>query len=210
MVLDVTPRRSPWITIVLGAVLITGLTGCDTPPNVTEQTEPPPSASNAATPSTPSLPPRPVELRLDSVDPCDLLTKPQQVELAVGPGAPDNGTDELASPGCMWTNPSGSPDNNWVAKAVVKRGADVWLRSSTGPQVVLVDGFPTVQTSSRFLDPGLDCLLYVDVAPGQSLSVEYVNRRGDLPNVNHGVACQKATSAAKLMLANLRKKPHGN
>jgi Protein of unknown function (DUF3558) len=210
MVQDVTIRRSHWITIVLGAVLLTGLTGCDTPPNVTEQTESPPSSSAAAAASPTALPPRPAELRLDGVNPCDLLAKAQQADLGVGAGTADNGTDELASPGCQWTNPTGSPDNNWVAKAVVKRGADAWLRSFSSAQVVLVDGFPTVQASSEYSDPGLECVLYVDVADGQSLSVEYINRRGDLPNINHGVACQKATAAAQLMLGNLRKKAHGN
>jgi hypothetical protein len=40
------------------------------------------------------------------------------------------------------------------------------LNSVTGAQIVQVDGFPAVESSSSLADPDKQCLLYVDVAPG--------------------------------------------
>lgn len=211
MVLVVTTRLPGWLTLAFGTTLLIGLAGCDTPPNVSPQDSgSAPSASSSSAPSAQALPPRPSELKLNGVNPCDLLTAADESKLGVGPGAVNDGADSLSSSGCRWTNPAGHPDNNWVALAVVRRGADAELRRSTGAQVGLVDGFPAVQTTSASADPGLSCELYLDVAPGQTLSIEYVNRRGDYPNINHGVACQQAADAAKLMLANLRKKAPAN
>jgi len=210
MVLVVTTRLPGWLTLALGTTLLIGLAGCDTPPNVSSQSEAPASSVASSTPSARALPPRPTDLRLDGVNPCDLLTGADQAQLGVSPGTVNDGADSLSSAGCRWTDPSGHPDNNWVALAVVRRGADAALRSATGAQIGLIDGFPAVQTTSDSADPGLSCELFLDVAAGQTLSVEYVNRRGDYPNINHGIACQQATGAAKLLLANLRKKAPSN
>lgn len=209
MVLVVTIRLPGWITIALGATLLLGLAGCDTPPNVSEPISDSPSGAASSPPSATALPTRPTDLRLDGVNPCDLLTGADLGKLGVGPGTVNDGADSWSSAGCRWTDPSGHPDNNWVALAVVRHGADTALKN-TGAQVGLVDGFPAVQTTSDSADPGLSCELFLDVAQGQTLSVEYVNRRGDYPNINHGIACQQATDAAKLMLANLRKKAPSN
>ncbi|HEX4246317.1 MAG TPA: DUF3558 family protein [Pseudonocardia sp.] len=205
-----TTRLPGWLTIAFGTTLLIGLAGCDTPPNVSEQSDASAPSAASSAPSTAALPPRPAELKLNGVKPCDLLTVTDEAKLGVGAGAVNDGADTWSSEGCRWSDPSGHPDNNWVALAVVRQGADAALRSSTGAQVGLVDGFPAVQTNSDSADPGLSCKILLDVAPGQTLSVEYVNRRGDYPNINHGIACQQATDATKLMLANLRKKAPAN
>jgi hypothetical protein len=210
MVLVVTTRLPGWLTLAFGSTLLIGLAGCDTPPNVSSQSSASAPSAASSAPSARALPPRPAELKLDGVNPCNLLTLADQGKLGVGAGTVNDGADSYSSAGCRWSDPAGHPDNNWVALAVVRRGADAALRSSNGAQIGLVDGFPAVQTTSDSADPGLSCELFLDVAPGQTLSVEYVNRRGDYPNINHGIACQQAADAAKLMLANLRKKAPAN
>jgi hypothetical protein len=73
-----------------------------------------------------------------------------------------------------------------------------------GAQLIQVGGFPTVQTSSAFGHRERSCTLLVDVAPGQNLTVGYDNEHQDFPGISHEVACQRATLAAELMVANLR------
>jgi hypothetical protein len=143
-------------------------------------------------------------LRLDVVNPCALLTGAQRTKIGVRAGVSGGDTDEFGSPGCVWLNAADHPDNSWVAKTVTKRGAEYALGSVTGAKVVSVAGFSAVETTSNFADPQRECLLYVDVAAGQSLQVEYLNQRGDHPGINHDIACQLATSAASDMISTLK------
>jgi len=109
---------------------------------------------------------------------------------------------------CIWSTFPTNPVNNWTTRAVLDHGAEYYLDSVTGAQLVQVAGFAAVQTSSSLADPEKQCLLYVDVAPGQALDVQYINPNGDYPGINHQVACQLASKAAELMVANLRNLVH--
>jgi hypothetical protein len=147
-------------------------------------------------------------LRLDGVDLCALLLPKQSSQLKTDRGS--QVADDL-QPGkhdCIWTNFPAKPVSNWTAHAVLDHGADYYLGSVTGAQIVQVDRFAAVQTSSNLADPERQCLLYVDVAPGQALDVQYINPNGDYPGISHQVACQQATKAAELMVANLRNLVH--
>jgi hypothetical protein len=126
----------------------------------------------------------------------------------VGRGAPGEDGDSMRSPYCQWSNDLGEPDTRYLARLYIGQGADYALRSETGSEVVDVNGFATVQTAAGGNDPKTHCLLFVDVAQGQSLSVLYVNRRGDYPGINHEVACRLARDAAGLMVQNLRAMAH--
>ncbi|HTF46915.1 MAG TPA: DUF3558 domain-containing protein [Pseudonocardia sp.] len=161
-------------------------------------------AAPAPTPSNSPLPPRPAELRLNAVDPCALLTTAQQGQLGVKAALSGNDGDELGSAACLWGNNGGKPDNRWVARLIVKRSADYALGSTTGVQVVQVDGFSAVQTAAPYQDPNTNCVLVVDVAQGQSLGVQYLNLAGDYPGISHDMACQLDRKAAELMVRNLR------
>ena len=181
--------------------MLVGVAGCGvgSPPAV------PPSVAPAVPPAArPPFPPRPTELKLDAVDPCSLLTAAQQAQLEVKQVGREDNSDELGSAACQWDNNGGKPDNGWVARLIVKRGADYALTSSTGTQVVQVDGFSAVQTTSPYGDPKTHCILLVDVAQGESLWAEYDNIAGDYPGINHQVACQLTQRAAEFMVQNLR------
>jgi len=185
-----------------GMALLLGLTACGTgsSPSAPSTAVPGPAAPATNSP----FPPRPVELRLDGVDPCAVLTSAQEGQLGVKQVGRDNNSDALGSAACQWGNNGKKPDNRWLARLIVKRGADYALTSSTGTQVVQVDGFSAVQTTSPYGDPKTHCILLVDVAQGESLWAEYDNIAGDYPGINHQVACQLTQGAAEFMVQNLR------
>jgi hypothetical protein len=187
-------------------MLLLGLAGCSSGGSSPAPTGT--AAPVAPPPSTSPFPPRPAELKLDGVDPCALLTAAQQGQLGVEQVGQDNNSDDLGSVACQWGNNGGKPDNRWLARLIVKRGADYASASTTGSQIVQVDGFAAVQTTSPYGDPKTHCILLVDVAQGQSLWTEYDNIAGDYPGINHDVACQLDRKAAELMVQNLRALAH--
>jgi len=187
-------------------LLLLGLAGCG---SESPQAGPASTAATVApTPSTSALPARPTELKLDGVDPCALLTAAQQKQLGIEHAQRDDNSDELGSAACLWDNSGGNPDNSWVARMIVKRGADYALASTSAVQVVQVAGFSAVQTAAPYQDPSTNCVIVVDVAQGQSLGVQYLNSRGNYPGINHDVACQLDRRAAELMVQNLRALAH--
>lgn len=187
-----TSRRSGWFVGLL-VVAVAGLVGCA-----------------SAAPPTPAsrLPPRPAELRLDQVNPCALLTPAQVHELGVGAGERGENTDELGSIGCLWRNFPEEPDISYLARLIVRRGADYALDSTEPTQVVSIDGFSAVQTTSPYVDPKEHCLLLVDVAQGESLWVQWLTTSPDYPGLTHELACQQTREAGRLMLENLRGLAH--
>jgi hypothetical protein len=189
--------------IALAAAATACAAGCSGPSAPSPPATQPPTAAPPS-PSTPALPPRPLELRLDTVNPCTLLTDPQRTALGVSAGIGDTDTDDLGSPGCLWNNATPPPDDSWIAKTITKRGTEYALGSVTATKVVDVGGFPAVQTATAYGDPAHECLLFIDTAQGQSLQVEYLNQRGDHPGISHETACQLATTAATDMITTLR------
>ncbi|HEX4253137.1 MAG TPA: DUF3558 domain-containing protein [Pseudonocardia sp.] len=188
------------------AVLLLGLTGCGS--EATPAAPAGTTAPAAPAPSTSPFPPRPAELKLDGVDPCALLNGAQQAQLGVEQVGRDSNSDELGSAACQWGNNGAKPDNRWLVRLIVKRGAGYALGSTTGVQVVQIGGFSAVQTAPPYQDPNINCVLVVDVAQGQSLGVQYGNAAGDYPGISHDVSCQLDRRAAELMVQNLRALAH--
>lgn len=185
--------RSGWLVGVLVVTLI-GLVGC---------------ANESPAPGRSRLPPRPAELRLDGIDPCALLTGEQTRQLGVHGGEREQNTDELGSTDCQWLNDPLEPSIfGYLARLILKRGADSGLDSSTGAQVVTLDGFSAVQATSPHVDPREHCVLLVDVAQGESLWVQWMTSTHGQPGFTHEMACEKARVAGQLMLTNLRELSH--
>jgi hypothetical protein len=132
------------------------------------------------------------------------LTSTEQAKLGVQQVGKVNDADQFHSLVCDWDNGGGNPDNGWIARAIVKQGADYALGNAAPVQVVQVGGFSAVQTSSPYHDANRQCILAIDVAQGEHLEVDYDNLQGDYPGINHEVACQQASKAAELILQNLR------
>lgn len=156
----------------------------------------------------PRLPARPTDMRLDTIDPCALLTSAQIRQLGVGAGKRRENTDELGSAGCLWDNFPKEPDTSYVARLITKRGADYALGSTEPTQVVTIDGFSAVQTKSPQGDPKDHCLLFVDVAQGESLFVQWLTLSHNYPGLTDQLACEQAREAGRLMLENLRGLSH--
>lgn len=187
--------RSGWIVglLVVAVVAVAALVGC-----------------GGGSPSTGGsrLPARPDELHLDRVDPCALLTRPQVHQLGVGAGKRKENTDELGSGGCLWDNFPEEPDTSFLARLITNRGADYALDSTEPTQVVKIDGFSAVQTKSPQGDPNDHCLLYIDVATGESLMVKWLTLSRNYPGLTDQFACQQARDAGRLMVENLRGLSH--
>ena len=193
--------RSAGLVAVLAALVL--LAGCGAKPPASTPSAPPPGT---AAPSP--LPPRPAQLRLDGVDPCRLLTPAQQdrlgIELLSVQGADAfNGTGK----DCQWAH-TGNPHDGYGASTDLRRGADYALRSQTGTQITQVDGYGAVTTTGGTADPATNCVVLIDVAPGQSLWALYDDSFHDQPNLTHEVSCQKAITAGQMMLGNLRALVH--
>lgn len=181
------------------AIMI-GLAGCGGAAPGSGSSRPVSSAPVA----TPALPTRPVELRLDGVNPCSLLTDAQakqQLDTNGGYFGADEGGSPVAGDMCLWSNFPRRPDNEWSATTVLHQGAEFALGKEP-PRTV--DGFAATSSGSSAADPARYCGMLVDVAPGQSLLVTYDNSRKDDPGLNHQLACDKAQRAAEMMITNLR------
>ncbi|HZD15561.1 MAG TPA: DUF3558 domain-containing protein [Pseudonocardiaceae bacterium] len=188
----------------LGAALVFGAAGCAPASAPPALPGPPPTS---AAPTSSPFPPRPAELRLDGVDPCRLLIPANVGQLDVKKVGQHNDADQFGSLDCLWANHS-TPDISWLARAIVKQGADYALGNTAPVQVVQVGGFSAVQTSSPYQNANTECILAIDVARGENLWVQFDNRAGDFPGIDHQVACQQASKAAELMLRNLRGLAH--
>lgn len=190
-------RHIPAVAVLAAAMVLVGVAGCGGAPPA------PPSPPPAAAPTAPKLPPRPVELWLDGVDPCSLLTDAQRHEFGVYSGKslpPGNGTP-IQGPGCDWSNFPGHPDNSFGGTAVLNHGAEYALGREP---LRSVDGFAATTTTSTGSDPKYYCVVLVDVAPGQALGADYDNLSKDYPGMNRELACDKAMRLAAAMLATLR------
>jgi hypothetical protein len=198
----VSHRPTTALTVL---ALALGISACAAPIQQPPPAAPPtPPTSLVSTPSP--LPPRPTTLRLNGINPCDLFTPSQVAQHKTLDGLPESTEN---GPSCAWENYSIKPGNSWAADFVLTHGAEYYLGSTTGATQTQVDGFTAVSTTSALAEnPEYQCLLYFDVAPGQSLEVSYQNLNGDYPGINHQLACQLAAKAAHLMLTNLRKLSH--
>ena len=181
------------------ALTALALAGCA----ATQPAAPPSPTPTSAAPSRSPLPPRPEELRMDGVAPCSLLAAAQIPELGTNPGrfVRETAGGSLGGDSCSWTNFPERPDLDWRGGATFKNGAELLFGREP---LRTIDGYTATTTSSLATDPSYNCILLVDVAPGQALQVTFDNARKDYPGMNHVLACDKAEELATLMLANLR------
>lgn len=191
-------RRPGLLVGLLAGVLVAGCGGPAAAPPV-------PTTPVPAAPSGPTLPPRPVELRLDGIDPCTLLTPAQKAKLGLDePGASSADSDQIGSPACDWLRSTVRPYGGLLIRTTVRQGVPDRMGSDQPEQIIDIGGFPALQTTGSFIDPQAHCLVLVDVAPGQILWNQYYKSSGSLDGLNHEVACAKARELAGYTLANLR------
>ncbi|WP_425572243.1 DUF3558 domain-containing protein [Pseudonocardia eucalypti] len=163
---------------------------------------PAPEAPPASPPMAPLLPPRPGSLPLDTVDPCALLSPAQVAQLGTAPPKKTEATNQPGRYHCTWSNLPAEPEDSWIASTELDHGAEYFLNSRT--RITAVAGFPAVEAYSGLGRPDDNCMLLVDVAPGQSLKASYIVSEASHPGITHQYACQQATRVAEMMVSNLR------
>jgi Protein of unknown function (DUF3558) len=198
------------LTALTSLTLLLTVAGCALPPLPIPAAGPPPPTTESAAPTSSPFPPRPAELRLDGVDPCQLLTQTQQSALNIQEDTSGQNNDGLGSLDCVWNTPVGihpAPSDTWVARTVLKQGAAGALGNQVQDQIVQIDGYSAVQTYAPGFDLNNDCVLVIDVAQGQSLQVRY-DSYGTYPGMKRQLACQLDRKAATLMMQNLHTLAH--
>jgi hypothetical protein len=184
---------SALIRLVAGVVAAAALTGCGTDAPAVPATPPGPVV----------LPARPVELPLDGIQPCSLLSAEQLSAL----GVPDKGqtapnSDLLGSNTCLWSGSAEPPHGSPQATAVTKQGVDYFRAPED--RVIDVDGMPALETASPDLDAASHCWVLVDVAANQTLWVQYSPEGPVTPGTTHQIACDRARDVARAMVISLR------
>lgn len=150
-------------------------------------------------PSQKTLPPRPRELPLNGVDPCQFWTAEQLQQLTLAP-APRTGTTTAGDSYCSFDE---STDDFWesfhlqIVPVLDHEATDVYY---DGNDVVDVAGFPAI----RNLAPGgaAPCAISVDVAQGQFLEVVFHDRSTN-NRWTAEQACELTTRAATMAVQTL-------
>ncbi|WP_209706287.1 DUF3558 domain-containing protein [Crossiella equi] len=181
------------------AVAITALSACGTGGSPVPQ----PSTTSSAT-STASLPARPKTISVTGLDPCSVLTTDQRRNLGLDRQpvkASASQADKHGNLACMYAKANTDPRYEYLVTPVPQEGAEVSLRGDRGGQVkqVTVAGFGAVET--RLSSSTTSCGVVVDVAPGQSLDVQFgLTTTGAL---TADQICGKAREGAELIMQTL-------
>jgi Protein of unknown function (DUF3558) len=161
------------------------------------------STSASASPSV-SLPPRPKEINLNGIQPCDLLTQQQREQLGLDQPPLPAKAPAFHVPTC-----SIGSDKNRVATSVMpvpNKDLTYWFNKNevnADPQVIQIAGFPALLDKT----PGRTnfCNVDVGVAQGQFLDVMY-RENGAKPPPSLDSLCDGAKQVATAAMQSLLNK----
>lgn len=163
-------------TGILLAVSALALAGCGR--NFPQRPLPPPPASS-----------------VEPVYPCELLTTSQMEPLHLigqfGQSEPDPGS--LAGVSCMWATGATQQDEVYYARLLSPS-------LTSGRPVPPVGGLPTTDATPASTNANLHCVLDIRLTSTTTLWAEFANIFGDIPNINHQTACDKARVVATDMV----------
>ncbi|MFC5995997.1 DUF3558 domain-containing protein [Pseudonocardia hispaniensis] len=179
-------------------VLLALTTGCTALPGN-------PAPTTPDDPETSRLPTRPRDIPVDEIEPCDLLTADQLMQLEVSHGAPTNSHVNPSRSVCQWGRFPDEPQDFYLMTVDTGRGAAYALGSVTGGRIVDVAGYAAVETRVGSSPEDRHCVLLVDVAAGQNLWVQY-DYTGKTVPITKQLACQKAHTAAEMAVQTLRER----
>lgn len=134
-----------------------------------------------------------------------MLTAPQQQQLGLDQPPQRNGPDQAdknGNRGCTFYKFGSTPRFTYLVTAVPQEGAEVWLKGERNVQVkqVTVGGFGAVETRLGNTATS-SCNVVVDVAPGQSLDVQFGLKTVGAMTTDQ--VCEKAREGAELMMQTL-------
>jgi hypothetical protein len=154
----------------------------------------------AAGPTGSQLPPRPSEVKVEDLDPCALLTADQLDQLDVS-GGRFKPADRRGPDSCSWDR---STREDGFRSYLVGIDPTVGAELSLVPFAVVttVTGFPAVLTHNQYRSYETQCIVILDVAPGQTVQVNYDYNGPRLP-LTREETCGKAQQAAEMVMQNL-------
>jgi uncharacterized protein DUF3558 len=155
------------------------------------------STVSGAPDSASPLPARPRVLNIEGVDPCGTLTPAQLKSLGVaryGASEPQG----TRGPGCEWIHSPAEPIEHYSVGINTRGGVEL-VFGQPQLEVTTVAGFGAVQTPGLYSSGTKDCVVNVDVAPGQAVQVGYFYN-GTVVPMTHEIACHKARHAAELAM----------
>jgi hypothetical protein len=152
------------------------------------------------------MPPRPRELRMNGVDPCTALTSSQLKSLGVRFYSTDPPRGTLGA-SCDWNHSPEEPVESYTIDINTSGGVELAFGQ---PQlaVITVAGYGAVATPGRYSSGEHECIINIDVAPGQAVQVGYFYNGATVP-MNHEIACRKARDAAELAMQTIQSKIGG-
>jgi hypothetical protein len=126
-------------------------------------------------------------------NPCSLLTNTQWHQLGVNQSrqqqdAVGGGT------ACVWSHVPITQGDEYLARLVNGPIEGGTLTAS-------INNMPTTEYAPADLAQNTSCVYLVNVTPSVTLWSQYSNSSGDLPGLNHRVACRKAQLAAVNMIS---------
>jgi Protein of unknown function (DUF3558) len=154
-----------------------------------------------------AIPPRPRELKLDGVEPCDLFTDAQLAQLKMVRKRKHLSESQTYKGMRDCSLVGGAPSfDSYSAMAVTIEGVDVWLTGKRNVEAKLssVAGFAAADYWFRGAHDHqtADCTTSVDVAPGQNLMVSADNDSKQTYTLDQ--LCQRAEQAAALAMQTLQ------
>jgi hypothetical protein len=107
-------------------------------------------------------------------------------------------------PGCDWVHSPTEPIESYSINVNTRGGVELAF-SQPQLKVVTVAGFGAVETPGVLSSGERDCIVTIDVAPGQAVQVNYFYN-GTTVLMNHEIACQKARGAAEMAMQTIQAK----
>ena len=149
------------------------LSGCGLwQPEHAAETAPPPPPPVPTTSSVPKPPPRPFEMSLAGVSPCEILKPGQRSQLGFDRDPLSDTEGGFGdAPTCSFRNSKAKVGAR--LSLVTAEGMDVWTDDTAQVEAtpIIVEGFPALVIKTPNLN--LACNVAVDVAQGQHLDVLY-------------------------------------
>ena len=166
------------------------------------------SGQPATNTAGPQLPPRPFDIRVDGIDPCTLLTREQLDQLGVSGGELQARGPAGVPTACAW-NRSTREDGFQSYLVGIDPAVEVGRSHVVSFAVVTtVVDFPAILTHNECRTFEMQCIVVLDVAPGQTVQVNYDYNGPRLP-LTREETCGKAQQAAEMVMQNLINSPGG-
>ncbi|RZS40963.1 uncharacterized protein DUF3558 [Herbihabitans rhizosphaerae] len=188
------------------AICAAGLAaGCDSTtgnasPATTSETAP--QTASKSTSATPTVPPRPKDLRVDGIDPCQLIPRQNWTELRLDEARPAGNASFYKVPVCSYSGATPPIYQGFGVSAPVTEGIEVWLagKKNSAIRPITVAGYGAVEAIRDGAEEA-ECAVIVDVAPGQIL---WVDTGVGYRKLTQEQLCRSVTRVAEIAVQTLK------